>query len=87
MSQEERRNTRPSSASDGSRTRSASGRESARRSQSTRRRRRGMGVGGALLYVVLVIGVSALLAGVAWIMAGDVLALNKEPLEATIILT
>lgn len=89
MSQEERRNTRPSSASDGSRTRSASGRESARRSQSqsTRRRRRGMGVGGALLYVVLVIGVSALLAGVAWIMAGDVLALNKEPLEATITLT
>lgn len=46
-----------------------------------------MGVGGALLYVVLVIGVSALLAGVAWIMAGDVLALNKEPLEATITLT
>jgi len=39
-----------------------------------------------LLYVLLVVAVSALLAGVAWMWAGDVLALNKEALSAVITL-
>ena len=51
-----------------------------------RRRRRRMGALGALLYVVLVIGVSALLAGLGWVWAGDVLALNKEEHAAVITL-
>ncbi|MEG1857801.1 MAG: endolytic transglycosylase MltG [Pseudoflavonifractor sp.] len=51
-----------------------------------RRRRRHMGVWGATRYVMLVIGVSALLAGLCWVAAGDVLALNKEPLSASITL-
>ncbi|MEG1721052.1 MAG: endolytic transglycosylase MltG [Pseudoflavonifractor sp.] len=52
-----------------------------------RRRRRKMGAWGAMMYVMLVIGASALLAGLAWIAAGDVLALNKAPLTATITLS
>ena len=55
--------------------------------QPRRRRRRSLGAWGALLYVVLVIGVSALLAGLGWIWAGDVLALNKEPLTASVTIT
>ena len=45
-----------------------------------RRRRRSTvrSMGLALLYVVCVIGVSILLACVAWMAANDVLALNKE---------
>ena len=54
--------------------------------QPRRRRRRRLGAWGALLYVVLVIGVSALLAGLGWIWAGDVLALNKAEITATITL-
>ena len=54
--------------------------------QPRRRRRRRLGPLGALLYVVLVIGVSALLAGLGWIWAGDVLALNKAEVSATITL-
>ncbi len=48
-----------------------------------RRRRRG-GATWALLYVVFVIGISALLASLGWIWAGDVLALNKDPHTAVI---
>lgn len=50
-----------------------------------RRRRRRMGPLGALLYVVAVIGISVLLACLGWTWAGDVLALNKEPLTATVV--
>lgn len=39
-----------------------------------------------LLYILLVLAFSALLAGVAWIWAGDVFALNKAPHTATITL-
>lgn len=46
-----------------------------------RRRRRHM---NPLLYLILVVAVSAILAGVAWLFAGDVLALNKEPHSAVI---
>ena len=49
--------------------------------QPRRRRRRSLGAWGALLYVVLVIGVSALRAGLGWIWAGDVLALTKAEIE------
>jgi UPF0755 protein len=39
-----------------------------------------------LLYILLVVATSALLAGLAWLWAGDVFALNKEPASATITL-
>lgn len=39
-----------------------------------------------LLYVLIVVAVSALLAGLAWMWAGDVLALNKAPLTAVVTL-
>ena len=52
-----------------------------------RRRRKRLGAWGALLYVVLVIGVSALLAGLGWLAAGDVLSLNKPEKEAVITLS
>lgn len=39
-----------------------------------------------LLYILLVVAVSALLAGLSWLWAGDVFALNKEPATATITL-
>ncbi len=79
MSQEERKDapSRPE----------RSGERERRSRSSSRRPRRRMGAMGALLYVVLVIGVSALLAGIGWLMAGDVLALNKEYREATVVLT
>ena len=51
-----------------------------------RRRRRSTGavMGFAALYVIMVIGVSILLACVGWIAANDVLALNKEAKETTV---
>lgn len=48
-----------------------------------RRRRKRM---NPLLYVLIVVAVSALLAGLAWMWAGDVLALNKAPLTAVVTL-
>ena len=42
-----------------------------------RRKKKRMTVLGVLLYLVFVIGVSSLLAGVGWVCANDVLALNK----------
>ena len=70
MSQEERKDapSRPE----------RSGERERRSRSSSRRPRRRMGAMGALLYVVLVIGVSALLAGIGWLMAGDVLALISD---------
>ena len=51
-----------------------------------RRRKRGLGasLSFAALYVIFVIGVSALLACVGWIAANDMLALNKQAHEVTI---
>ncbi|MDY3906135.1 MAG: endolytic transglycosylase MltG [Lawsonibacter sp.] len=51
-----------------------------------RRRRSSTGavMGFAALYVIMVIGVSILLACVGWIAANDVLALNKEAKETTV---
>lgn len=60
-----------------------------KRSRKPRRRRRHAvlsGIAGALLYILVVIGVSAVLATVGWAWANDVLALNKEPIEATLTL-
>lgn len=56
--------------------------------QRRRRRRRSSGVVASMaaLYVVAVIGVSLILATVAWICAGDVLALNKAPHTAVVVL-
>lgn len=48
-----------------------------------RKRRRRM---NPLLYILLVVAVSALLAGLAWLWAEDVFALNKEPASATVTL-
>lgn len=48
-----------------------------------RRRRKKM---NPLLYILLVVAVSAILAGVGWIWAGDVLALNKPAHSATVTL-
>ena len=48
-----------------------------------RRRRRHM---NPLLYIFLVVAVSAILAGLAWTWAGDVLALNKPPATAVVTL-
>lgn len=60
-----------------------------RRGTGSRKRRRRSNLSrlaGALLYVVLVIGISAVLATVGWNWANDVLALNKEPVTAIITL-
>lgn len=51
-----------------------------------KRRRRSMGPWGALLYVVLVIGASALLAGLGWMAACDVLSLDKPEKTAVVTL-
>ena len=56
-----------------------------RRSSSTRRKkRRKMGAWGTLIYILFVLGISALLAGVGWMWANDVLALNKAEHTAAV---
>lgn len=47
----------------------------------------GTSIGYALLYVIMVIGISVVLACVGWIVANDVLALNKIPHEVVIDVT
>lgn len=82
--QRERRSSRSSYGEE----RSAQREESVRRTQSDRRKRKKPSAGRTaslvLLYVAGVIGASVLLACVGWILAGDVLALNKEPKTVTI---
>lgn len=51
------------------------------RARRPRRRSAGARVAGALLYVLLVIGVSAVLATLGWAWACDLLGLNKEPIS------
>ncbi len=55
--------------------------------QGPRKRRRRKKRMNPLLYILLVVAVSAILAGLGWTWAGDVLALNKEPLSATLTLS
>jgi len=61
-------------------------REPRKNKPARRRRRRGLGVLGALVYVVFVIGVSVLLATFGWTLANDVLALNKPEHTAEVTL-
>jgi conserved hypothetical protein, YceG family len=49
-----------------------------------KRRRRKNGAVSALIYVIMVLGLSAILAAVGWVMANDVLALNKQFKSAVI---
>ena len=58
--------------------------ETPRTSHSSQRRKRRSRVSGAFVYVIFVIGVSALLACIGWVAANDVLALNKPEKTATI---
>lgn len=62
------------------------GERSERRTSSNRRKRPSTGrtAGLVLLYVVGVIGASVLLACVGWVLAGDMLALNKDAKTVTI---
>ena len=53
------------------------------RAERPKPQRRG-GCFSALIYFLLVIGISALLAGVGWLFADDVLALTKDDFTATI---
>lgn len=57
---------------------SAGGQQPRPRSSRSRRRSRKSRIAGAFLYVLFVIGLSAILATVGWIWANDLLALNKE---------
>ncbi len=52
-----------------------------------RPRRKSTGIGFALFYVIFVIGISVILACVGWVMANDLLALNKEEHSATIVVS
>ena len=89
MSQEEYRNEerRPAqhrSAGHGGKRVAPSHPEGERRPAPRRRRKKRLGAWGVLLYIIFVLGISAILAGVGWMWANDVLALNKAPLTATV---
>lgn len=77
---------RSRSGSAGRRSAQSGGQERERSARPRRRRRRHPGL-TALLYVVFVIGVSMFLATFGWVMANDVLALNKEYHSAVIEVT
>lgn len=49
-----------------------------------RRRRRRSPLSGSMMYLLMVFGISAILAVVGWTMANDVLSLNKDPVTAAI---
>ena len=71
----------PSSRSSG---RSSSGSGEGARPARPRKKRKRLGAWGVLLYVVCVLGASGVLAGLSWMWANDVLALNKAPLTAVV---
>lgn len=71
----------PSSRSNG---RSSSGSGEGARPARPRKKRKRLGAWGVLLYVVCVLGASGVLAGLSWMWANDVLALNKAPLTAVV---
>jgi len=54
------------------------------RRQPARRKRRRPTLFGVVLYILFIVGVSALLSGIGWVTANDVLALNKEEHTAMI---
>ena len=86
MSQEDYRNDdrreAPANSTRGGKraTPSGNGKAAGRR----RKKRRGLGAWGVVLYLLFVVGASALLAGVGWIWANDVLALNKAEHTAVV---
>ena len=89
MSQEEYRNEehRPAqrrSAGHGGKRVAPSHPEGEHRASPRRRRKKRLGAWGVLLYVIFVLGISAILAGVGWMWANDILALNKAPLTAVV---
>ena len=86
MSQEEYRNEGRPDRSNGSHggKRVASSHPEGERRPARRRRKKRLGAWGVLLYVIFVLGISCLLAGVGWMWANDVLALNKAPLTAVV---
>lgn len=55
--------------------------------QRRRKKKRGNPILGFLIYIVFVVVSSALLAGVGWLLANDLCALNKEVAEVTIEVT
>ena len=69
-----------------SETRSGTGRYSARRraNRTPMRKKKPSAFSRSMTYILAVCGVSILLALVGWAVMGDVLALNKDPLSATI---
>ncbi len=69
------------------RTRTSHSRSSPDRPSHSGRKKKRTPVSFALIYVVFVIGVSALLACFGWVAANDVLALNKPEKTATITIT
>ena len=56
--------------------------EAPRKAKKKKKKNRGQGV---LIYVVCVVLVSALLAGVGWLLANDLCSLNKAPVNTTIV--
>ena len=56
------------------------------RPQAGRKKKKRAGPLGVVLYLVFVLGLSALLAGVGWVVANDVLALNKSQLTVVVTL-
>lgn len=64
--------------------RSSSAHEGEHRPARRRKKRKRLGSWGILIYVVSVLGASVLLAGVGWMWANDVLALNKAPLTTVV---
>ena len=89
MSQEEYRNEgRPERRGQhtGGKRLSSSGSSAQGEGRPNRRRKKHkrLGAWGVLIYVVCVLSVSVLLAGVSWMWANDILALNKAPLTAVV---
>ena len=60
------------------------GQSSRRRSRTPMRKKKRSAFSRSMTYILAVCGVSILLALVGWAIMGDVLALNKDPLSATI---
>ena len=82
---EERRSQRtPRNSQGGKRVAPSSHTEQRSAAPRRKKRRRKMGAWGTLIYLLFVLGTSALLAGVGWLWANDVLALNKAEHTAAV---
>lgn len=83
MSQEEQNRPERETHAQPRRARQPSAEQPVRRRRKSRRRV-GVSLSLALLYVMFIIGLSVLLATLGWTWANDVLALNKEPMAVVI---